>query len=197
MPQLRLVESRGGPKRPKLVEDGVLGMILFIFVEMMVFAGLISAFVIVKQAALPGTWPPPDQPRLPWQETLVNTSALLASGGVLLKAQRALRSGDLAAARKRVGIAMALGAFFVAFQGFEWVGLIGQGLTMLSSQLGSFFYLIVGCHALHALVALSALAWVHRRMRSADFKPHVLTTAALFWYFVVAVWPVLYWQVYL
>jgi heme/copper-type cytochrome/quinol oxidase subunit 3 len=68
---------------------------------------------------------------------------------------------------------------------------------MLSSQLGSFFYLIIGFHGLHALAALLALGWVHRRLLKDDFKPYWLTTAGLFWYFVVGVWPVLYWLVYL
>ncbi len=195
---LRLVESgngRGG--RPKLVEDGVLGMLLFIFVEIMVFAGMISAYVIVEGAALPGTWPPPDQPRLPWQETLLNTAALLVSGVVMVAAQRSLKAGRRDEARKRLGVAMALGAFFVAFQGFEWAGLIAEGLTMLSSQLGAFFYLIIGAHALHAVAALIGLGWVHRAFARPEFRPHWLTTAALFWYFVVGMWPLLYWLVYL
>lgn len=194
--QLRVVGS-GGAGRQKLVEDGTLGMLLFIFVELMVFAGMISAYVIVEGAALPGTWPPPDQPRLPWQETLINTAALLASGGVLFAAQRALAAGKRDVARKRLSIAMALGAFFVAFQGFEWVSLIGQGMTMLSSQLGAFFYLIVGSHAVHAVAALIGLTWVHRAFEKPGFKAHWVTTAGLFWYFVVGMWPLLYWLVYL
>ncbi|NIP14241.1 MAG: hypothetical protein GWM88_05715, partial [Pseudomonadales bacterium] len=53
-------------------------MLLFIIPETMVFAGLISAFSIVR-AQFP-LWPPPDQPRLPIEETAVNTVALLLSG---------------------------------------------------------------------------------------------------------------------
>ena len=45
--------------------------------------------------------------------------------------------------------------FFVVFQGFEWVRLIGEGLTMTSGTLGAFFYLIVGMHALHAFAAIA------------------------------------------
>ena len=48
-------------------------------------------------------------------------------------------------------LVMLLGAFFVVFQGAEWLALIGQGLTLTSSALGSFFYLIVGSHGLHAV----------------------------------------------
>jgi len=45
------------------------------------------------------------------------------------------------------GAALVLGAFFVVGQGLEWLALLRHGLTLTSSQLGSFFYLIVGLHA--------------------------------------------------
>ena len=51
---------------------------------------------------------------------------------------------------------MLLGAFFVLFQGVEWVALLREGLTLTSSTHGAFFYLIIGTHALHAVVALGS-----------------------------------------
>ena len=95
-----------------------------------------------------------------------------------------------------LGIAIGLGAFFVVFQGVEWVRLIGYGLTVTSSTYGSFFYVIIGTHALHALAAIAALAWVWWRMRGDRFEPVLVWTAEVFWYFVVGVWPVLYYLVY-
>ena len=92
---------------------------------------------------------------------------------------------------------MALGAFFVLFQGWEWVQLLGEGLTLQSSSLGSFFYLIVGMHALHAVAALLVLFWVASRLRQGFLASSQLATAEVFWYFVVGVWPVLYLVVYL
>ena len=73
-------------QRTPLVPSGVLGMLIFVFVEIMLFAGMISGFTIIKSSAL--VWPPPDQPRLPVGETLFNTAALLASGACLYWAQR-------------------------------------------------------------------------------------------------------------
>jgi cytochrome c oxidase subunit 3 len=57
---------------------GLFGMAIFVISEIMFFAGMISAFLIVKAAAT--SWPPLDQPRLPVEETAINTLALLASG---------------------------------------------------------------------------------------------------------------------
>ena len=181
------------PRQP-VVANGVMGMLIFVFTEAMLFAGLISAFTIVRSSAL--IWPPPGQPRLPVEETAVNTAALLASGLALFAARRVFRR-DPARAIRPLLLSMLLGAFFVVFQGVEWVALIGDGLTLTSSTLGSFFYLIVGLHALHAIVALGVLAYATWRLRRGWLSSSVLATAEVFWYFVVGLWPVLYLRVYL
>jgi cytochrome c oxidase subunit 3 len=177
------------------VPNAVLGMAIFIFTEVMLFAGLISAHTVTRASSAVG-WPPPGQPRLPAEDTAVNTAALILSGAVMLLAQRRFRR-DRAAAFAPLAVAIALGAFFVGFQGVEWVQLIREGLTLTSSTHGAFFYLIVGVHALHAVAALAALCWVSIRLRGGVLPPSTLTAAALFWYFVVGVWPVIYLRVYL
>ena len=179
--------------RPGL-DSAVLGMILFCMVEAMFFAGLISAFMIVKSNAI--EWPPPGQPRLPVERTLLNTAALLLSGVALFWAGRVFRRSRKDALRP-MAVAIGLGAFFVAFQGWEWLGLLREGLTLTSSQHGSFFYLIVGMHAAHAVVAIAALLWAFRRLAELRLSPGAFTGTAIFWYFVVLVWPILYWRVYL
>ena len=145
---LDLSARRGG-----LTENAVFGMALAVFVEVMLFAGFISAFTIVRGSTPAGLWPPPDQPRLPIGTAAVNTAMLLASGVVLYLAHRAFARRGAVAAARLMGVAILLGGGFVLFQGVEWVRLIGQGLTLTSSQLGAFFYLIVGAHGLHAAAA--------------------------------------------
>jgi cytochrome c oxidase subunit 3 len=78
----------------------------------------------------------------------------------------------------------------------EWVGLLSQGLTLTSSPLGSFFYLIVGSHALHAVVALIALGFAWAQMARGKLAPGLFFGAQTFWYFVVLLWPVIYARVY-
>lgn len=191
------LERRPAPvERPKLLSNGVLGMLIFIFTEVMFFAGLISAHTIVRSQAAGQLWPPYGQPRLPVQETAVNTAALLASGLVLALAWLAFRK-DTQNARIPLLLSIMLGTFFVGFQGVEWVALLAEGLTLTSSTYGSFFYLIVGTHALHAVVALSALGWAWYRLDRGVLTGQQLATVSAFWYFVVLVWPVLYLKVYL
>jgi cytochrome c oxidase subunit III len=181
-------------QRTPLVPNGVMGMLIFVATETMLFAGMISAFTIIKSSSL--VWPPPDQPRLPVGQTAVNTAALLLSGVALWFAQRSFARGA-DRARKPLLAAMLLGAFFVVFQGVEWVALIRQGLTLTSSNLGAFFYLIVGLHALHAVVALGILTYTWVRLQRGWLAQRQLAAAQVFWYFVVGLWPVLYAVVYL
>ncbi len=181
-------------QRTPVVANGVLGMLLFVITEAMLFAGLISAFTIYRASAI--VWPPPGQPRLPLELTLANTAVLLSSGLLLYLCRRRFRR-DPAGARALLLGAAGLGLVFVLVQGYEWVRLIAQGLTLTSSPLGSFFYLIVGLHALHAVVAAGVLVHAWSRLRQGWLSSGLLASAEVFWYFVVGVWPVLYWRVYL
>lgn len=182
--------------RVPAVPSGVLAMLIFVAAETMFFAGLISAFLIGKASA--GGWPPFDQPRLPVAATAVNTGALLMSGVLLVLADRAFATpGGVGRTRGLLAGALALGGLFVGLQGREWVGLLRFGLTLTSSTYGSFFYLIVGLHALHAVAGLVALGAVNLRLRRGALTAETFWTVQVFWYFVVGLWPILYALVYL
>jgi len=182
------------PRARPILPSPILGMLIFVIAEMMMFAGLMSAFSIVKAGAL--GWPPPGQPRLPVEATALNTAVLLASAVFLFVANsRYARNPDLA--KRPLFIAMGLGAFFVAFQGYEWISLIRQGLTLTSSNHGSFFYLIVGMHGLHAMAGLATLGVVALKLSRGRLAPSSFVASQVFWYFVVGLWPVLYFMVYL
>jgi len=191
-PSIRLISTERG--EPRVISNGVLGMSLFVLTEIMVFGGMISAFNVVRASA--PVWPPPGQPRLPIEETAINTLALLASGVCMILAQRRFAESR-SAARLPLTFALVLASFFVVFQGWEWLSLIAEGLTMTSSALGSFFYLIVGMHALHVVVAIGLLFQTWRRHARGWLQHSQLATTAVFWYFVVGAWPLIYWRVYL
>ncbi len=191
-PTIRLISAERG--EPRVISNGVLGMSLFVLTEIMLFAGMISVFNIVRASAI--VWPPPNQPRLPVEETAVNTLALFASGLCVYLAQRCFAKSR-PTARLPLTLAIAFGVFFVLFQGYEWLSMIAQGLTLTSSALGSFFYLIVGMHALHVVAALGMMVQTWRRHARGWLQPSQLATTAVFWYFVVGAWPLIYWRVYL
>ena len=192
---LRSRDGARGRRRTEVVPSAVLGMMIFVVTEIMLFSGFISAFTIMRGSAV--VWPPPGQPRLPIGETAFNTALLLASGALLYWARLQRRRFATRSARNGWLAAIGLGAAFVLLQGREWVGLLAQGFTLQSSALGSFFYLIVGMHALHAVAALIVLVLLWRRLGRGAVPSATLAAGEIFWYFVVGVWPVLYWRVYL
>lgn len=165
------------------------GMVLFLFTETMVFAGLVSAFLVLQGRA--PVWPPPGQPRLPVAATGVNTIVLLASGWTMLRAVAASRRLDGGVATWLAATA-GLGLAFLFGQGIEWARLLGYGLTTRSGVYGATFYAVVGIHAVHVIAALLALAVVWRRAARHRVSRESVFVCALFWIFVVAVWPVLY-----
>lgn len=178
--------------------NSVLAMIIFVATEIMFFAALMSAHTIARATVLGGVWPPIGQPRLPVERTAFNTAILLLSGALLLIANRRARGGaSYEKARLFVAGAIATGIAFVLLQGVEWVALLREGLTITSSAHGAFFYLIVGAHALHAVVAIVALAATYVPMRRGTLSPSRFAATQIFWYFVVLVWPVIYLRVYL
>ena len=176
--------------------NSVLGMIIFVAAEIMFFAALMSAHTIARATVLGGVWPPPGQPRLPVERTAFNTAILLLSGALLLVANRRARESQ-EKAQPYVAGAILTGAAFILLQGVEWVRLLREGLTMTSSSHGAFFYLIVGAHALHAVVAIVALAAVYFPMRRGMLSPSRFAATQVFWYFVVLLWPIIYLRVYL
>ena len=185
------------PRRP-ILDNARLATMFLIAAETMLFAGLISAFVVLRIGA--AAWPPPLQPRLPIEITGANTLVLLASSLAMVAAIRALRAGAVPLATSRLMSAAGLGALFLAVQGYEWVRLIGFGLTVSSGAYGGTFYTLIGTHGLHVVRALAwlAVALAQLRMgRISPERPAALRACAMYWHFVVGLWPILYIAVYL
>lgn len=166
--------------------------------EIVFFAGLTFAFWVLRLGA--PVWPPPLQPRLPVGVTGANTLVLLASSAVMVSAGRALAGRDREALARRLWAAGLLGGVFVLVQGYEWARLVRFGLTVASGIYGATFYTLVGAHAAHVLVALAwlgVMGWLVGRGRLSAGRPAPFEACALYWHFVVFLWPVLYVSVYL
>lgn len=178
--------------------NAVLGVLIFLGSEAMLFAGLISVLLVLRANA--AIWPPPDQPRLPITVTAMNTVVLLLSGYTMYRARDAIRAGrerDLIQSLSATG---ALGAIFLLVQGTEWVRLLGYGLRVTSGTYGATFYTLIGWHGLHVLVGMAILASVlHHAIRGRYSAQNQAAVEAcrLYWSFVVGVWPLLYLLVYL
>ncbi|MDE0299551.1 MAG: cytochrome c oxidase subunit 3 [Candidatus Poribacteria bacterium] len=177
-----------------------LAILIVLGAEIMFFAGLIGTFLVFRLGSV--TWPPPTQAdvRLPIGITGINTIVLLLSGYTMIRALRTVRRGLQNQLRIWLLVTGVLGAIFLIVQGTEWVRLVHHGFTLSSGVYGSIFYVLIGCHALHALLAvvwvLGVLAKAVAGRFSADQHLGV-EICAIYWTFVVVLWPILYVLVYL
>jgi heme/copper-type cytochrome/quinol oxidase subunit 3 len=180
------------------INKSLLGLLIFLGTEAMFFAGLISAFLILRAGS--GVWPPPGQPRLPAAVTAINTLILLFSAYTMHRAVLAVRRGNQKALVNWLAVTGALGTIFLGVQGVEWVRLVQFGLTLTSSLYGATFYTLIGFHGLHvlaaAIVLLTVLGRAARQRYSAQNHTGI-ELCRLYWFFVVGIWPVLYVLVYL
>ena len=164
----------------------------------MLFAGLIGMYLVFRLSAR--AWPPADLPRLPLGLTTLNTVVLLASAVPVGRALGAIRRGESGSVARQVELTAVLGAVFLAVQGAEWTRLVRHGLTLGSGTYGASFYVLIGCHALHVLAAvtwLSIVALLARRGVFTRARHAALEMCAIYWYFVCGLWAVLFPLVYL
>lgn len=187
------------PSRPEpVISNARLGLMMFIGAEVMFFAGLIGAFLVLRLSS--DVWPPPSQPRMPVWITGFNTLVLLGSGVAMHRASLAARMREPVRLSGWLLTTAVMGALFLCIQGYEWVRLIGFGLTMWSGLYGSTFYALIGLHGLHVLGALVwvAVVWaLARKGRYGSGQALGVELCNMYWLFVVALWPVLYGLVYL
>jgi len=188
------------PVRPNVpvATNAWLAVVMFLGSEAMFFAGLIGAYLVFRVGA--AIWPPPFQPRLPVIVTGINTAVLLSSALTMRLAIHAVRRDDPTKLVRFIGVTALLGATFLLVQGYEWLELIHFGLTVSSSVYGGLFYTLIGFHAAHVLGALVWLGVAFRFARNGRYSKTSyvgLQTCAMYWTFVVALWPILYGLVYL
>ena len=174
-----------------------LGMLLFIGSEIMLFAGLLAVYTALRFGHL--MWPSA-QLYLPVKVTWVNTFILLSSCYTMYRAVGAGRKDQQSRLVTLLTVTMALGTLFLSIQGYEWIQLIRDGLTITTGVYGANFYLLIGCHALHVLGAviwLLVVVWLARQGRFPSSRFVGVEMCAWYWYFVGGLWVLLFALVYL
>jgi cytochrome c oxidase subunit III len=191
-------DSGGDQVEKPFISSGMIAILMLIASEMMLFSGLIGSFLIYRLSA--PFWPPPSLPRLPIAVTWVNTIVLLSSAGTMTLALRAVHRSRQRLTRRYLLATLALGVTFLAVQGSEWVRLVAHGLKLSSGAYGGTFYILIGCHGAHVtagVIWLACVVWAALRGRYNARNAHGIELCAVYWYFVCAVWPLLFGLVYL
>ncbi|HEY5782361.1 MAG TPA: cytochrome c oxidase subunit 3 [Lysobacter sp.] len=189
-----------------------MGMIWFIFSEVMFFAAFFGALFYARQYALPWlggegdgvmtnsllwpgystTWPTNGPgaiggnylPMPAWGLPLLNTLILLSSGVTVTIAHHALKAGNRKALLIFLGATILLGSLFLYFQAHEYIEAYREmNLTLGSGIYGSTFFMLTGFHGAHVTLGTIMLAVIWFRCLKGHFsKDHHFAFEAVAWY---------------
>ena len=179
------------------VERGKFAIWLFLATEIMFFAGLIGAYIVLRSATV--SWPNPAE-RLAVDLTAFNTFVLIVSSWTMGKSLFAIKDGNRGATLRWLGATILFGSFFVGVQVYEYVELIGHGALPRTDLFWSTFYIMTGFHGSHVVVGLIWLVciWIATARGKYTPKNHLgIELAGLYWHFVDLVWVLLFTIVYL
>ena len=178
------------------VEAQLLGMLLFIISEVMLFGAFFTAYFFIRVVADSG-WFPIDGKDLPKLVAGVNTAVLVSSSFTMHWALEGARRGNRRAMQIGLLSTLALGATFLCVQINEYVHI---GFSPHDNAQASIFYGLTGLHGAHVFVGLTLLSFATTRAFRGHFTPKEhrgVEVPGIYWHFVDVMWIVVYSTVYL
>jgi cytochrome c oxidase subunit III len=195
----------------------------FIGSECMLFASLISTYLIYKGRSIIGplpheTWKDPStgqvlKPILNIPITSISTFVLLMSSLAMVLALAAVENkgkplpanagvGDRMLASSKLWLwgTCILGATFLGFQAFEFTSFVHEGLTIRRNLFGTSFFTLTGFHGAHVsagVIWLGTLLAIDYKRGLGPRDALNVDIAALYWHFVDVVWIAIFTLVYL
>lgn len=189
-----------------------MGMLWFIFSEVMFFTAFFGALFYTRLYGLPwlggegdgattnnllhpgfeAAWPTngPEsvggafQTIPAWGVPLLNTLILLSSGVTITIAHHALRAGNRKQLMIWLGATILLGASFLWFQAHEYIEAYTHlNLTLGSGVYGSTFFMLTGFHGMHVTLGAIMLTIIWLRCARGHFtRDHHFAFEAVAWY---------------
>src|SRR5215831_3941426 len=165
-----------------------LGLWILLIIILMMFAGLSSAYIVLR-----GTpeWQSIEIPPILW----LNTAILLASSAAIEAARKSLDHRRVDVMKTWILVSAVFGFAFLAGQLYAWRQLVFAGVYLPSTLHSSFFYLLTGLHGIHLVGGLSALGYVLARAlrnRIVPGRDESLKLCATYWHFMDALWVYLF-----
>ena len=192
-------ESLTGKYNKQVDTSFRMGMVWFIFSEVMFFAAFFGALFYARQFALPWlggegdgmstnsllwstfstAWPSNGPAAIggafqtipTWGAPLLNTLILLSSGVTVTIAHHALKAGHRKSLLVFLGLTVLLGCLFLFFQAEEYIHAYKElNLTLGSGIYGSTFFMLTGFHGLHVTLGTLMLAIIWFRCAKGHFS---------------------------
>ena len=190
-------EHHGPPPahRSSRVEPQLLGMLLFIISEVMIFGAFFTAYFFIRVVG--GAHWPAQGTELPKLVAGFNTAILFSSSFTMHWALESIKSGNRWGLKVGMASTFLLGLTFLFIQINEYVHV---GFAPADSAQASVFYGLTGLHGAHVFVGLTLLAMVNIRTFKGHFSPEAhrgVEVPGIYWHFVDIMWLIVFTTVYI
>ena len=177
------------------VNPAVLGMLLFIISEVMIFGAFFTAYFFVRVVGH-APWPA-NGTELPKLVAGVNTAVLVSSSFTMHWALEGARRGNRRAMQVGLLTTAMLGLTFLTIQVNEYIHL---GVAPSDNASGTIFYGLTGLHGAHVFVGLTLLLFTTIRAYRGHFTPKEhrgVEVPGIYWHFVDVMWIIVYSTIYI
>ena len=189
-----------GPPEPHFssrISPIMLGILLFIASEIMLFGAFFTAYFFVRVVNPDVQMWPPEGFHLPVFVAGVNTAILVTSSFTMHWALQAIKRGSRAGLQAGLVLTLAMGATFLFTQILEYSRI---GFGPKDGAIGSTFFGLTGLHGAHVAIGLILLSVATVRAFRGHYSPehhHGVEVPGIYWHFVDVMWIVVYTTVYL
>jgi cytochrome c oxidase subunit 3 len=191
------VEHHGPPPahQSSRVDARVLGMLLFIASEVMLFGAFFTAYFFVR-VVNGAPWPQPPY-ELPVFVAGVNTAILVTSSFTMHWALQGIKRDNRVALKAGLVLTLAMGLVFLLTQVREYSRV---GFSPSDGAFGTIFYGLTGLHGAHVFVGLTILFFATVRAFRGHYSAahhHGVEIPGIYWHFVDVMWIVVYTTIYI
>jgi cytochrome c oxidase subunit III len=190
-------EHHGPPEanRSSRVEPQLLGMLLFIISEVMVFGAFFTAYFFIR-VSQGDTWPAPGT-NLPVEVAGMNTAILVSSSFTLHWAEQCIKKGNRFGLKAGMLLTFLLGCTFLFVQINEYANI---GFAPQDAAQQTIFFSLTGLHGAHVFIGLLLLLFVTVRSFRGHYSPEQhrgVEVPGIYWHFVDVMWLIVYFSVYI
>ena len=190
-------EHHGPPaaNRSSRVEPELLGMLLFIISEVMVFGAFFTAYFFIR-IANGDPWPAHGT-TLPVGVAGMNTAILVSSSFTIHWAEQAIKKGNHFGLKAGMLTTFLLGCTFLFVQINEYANI---GFAPQDGAQQTIFFSLTGLHGAHVFIGLLLLLFVTIRAFRGHYSPEEhrgVEVPGIYWHFVDIMWLVVYTTVYI
>jgi cytochrome c oxidase subunit III len=190
-------EHHGPPAAHKSsrVDAPLLGMMLFIISEVMIFGAFFTAYFFIRIAE-GNPWPAPGT-TLPIPVAGVNAAILISSSFTLHWAEKSIKNGNRFGLKAGIFSTLMLGCTFEFIQINEYANI---GFAPQDHAQQTIFYSLTGLHGAHVFIGLCLLLFVTIRAFRGHYSPEEhkgVGIPGIYWHFVDIMWIIVYTTVYI